>query len=228
MTGTAIPQVECVEDVKRAAALMQPLRMEILRRAEEPISASQIASQLSMPRQKVNYHVRALAQAGFLLKAGRRLKRNLVEQRYRATARSYLLAPQLLGPLAASPGEVQDRFSAEYLLALTSSAQQDLSRALSESSQQGKRLATLSIASEIRFESPQQRAGFAEALQKAIVDVIAAHTSPPDGAGEEGAGRSFRLLLGCYPTPAAHPAPDSKTDGSSTSENPSPQGGRKE
>lgn len=199
--------VECISEVQRAGVLLQPLRLEIVRRAREPQSAASIAGQIGLPRQKVNYHVRQLEEAGFLRRAGRRLKRNLVEQRYQATARSYLLAPQVLGPLRAAPGQAQDRFSAGYLLALTSQAQEDLSRLMEAAQAEDKRLATLSLSASIRFRSPEQRQEFTSALQEAVTDVIGRFTSPdraPDGS--PGEGRPYRLFLGC------HPAPPEETD----------------
>jgi biotin operon repressor len=57
------------------------LRMRVLDEAREPTSATAIAERLGLPRQRVNYHVQALAKAGFLQRAGTRRKRNLVEQR---------------------------------------------------------------------------------------------------------------------------------------------------
>ncbi len=69
--------------------------------AREPICAAELARRLALPRQRVNYHVRELERAGFLRPAGRQRKRNWIEQRYVATARSYVLSPEILGPLGA-------------------------------------------------------------------------------------------------------------------------------
>jgi hypothetical protein len=67
----------------------------------------------------------------------------------------------------------------------------------------GKRVATLSIATEVRFTSPTQRARFARALQKAITRVVGRYASPSTTAeGAPAAGRLFRLVVGCYPPPA--------------------------
>lgn len=89
-----------VSDLDRARALLHPLRLAVLLHAREPASAPEIAARLGLSRQRVHYHVRALADAGFLRRAGRRTKRNMVEQRYVAVARSFVLSPELLGELA--------------------------------------------------------------------------------------------------------------------------------
>ncbi|MGA2595210.1 MAG: helix-turn-helix domain-containing protein [Bryobacteraceae bacterium] len=205
-----LPEIECVTAERRAAVLLDPLRLRILREAREPASATEIAARLGMPRQKVNYHVRELARARFLRRAGDRRKRNLIERRYQATARAYVLSPEILGPLRADARQVADAFSAAYLLALASESQAELGRAIAAAQRQGKRLATLSVSAELRFESAAQRAGFTRALEQAIADVIGRHASPATlSGGGAGPGRPYRLVLGCYPITPEH---DSKKE----------------
>jgi hypothetical protein len=124
----------------------------------------------------------------------------MVEQRFVATARSYVLAPQLIGPLAAEAAQVADAMSAAHLVALASQTQAELTHAIEAAAAQGKRIATLSVSAELRFESAEQRDGFARALQKALTDVAAEHSSPAtQHDGSPGSGRPFRLVVGCYP-----------------------------
>ena len=197
------PAVESVRERSRVGALVEhPLRLAILRAASEPQSATEIAAGLGLPRQRVNYHIGRLRRAGFLLPAERRQRRGLYEQRYRASAKSYVVAPEALGPVAAEAARVEDRLSAEYLLALVAQAQGDLGQVLEEGGRQGKRVATLSISTEVRFTSPQQRARFARALQKAVTRVVGRYAGPSTTAeGAPAAGRLFRLVVGCYPPP---------------------------
>jgi DNA-binding transcriptional ArsR family regulator len=196
--------VESVRDRSRVGALVEhPLRLAILRAAAEPRSATEIAAGLGLPRQRVNYHIGRLRRAGFLVPAERRRRRGLFEQRYTASARAYVVAPEALGPVAARADQMEDRMSAEYLLALAAQTQGDLGQALADAARQGKRVATLSISTEVRFTSPEQRARFARALQKAITRVVGRHTSPSSTAeGAPAAGRLFRLVVGCFPPPA--------------------------
>jgi DNA-binding transcriptional ArsR family regulator len=186
----------------RAAALLHPLRLKILDALRAPDSAAGLARRLGLPRQKVNYHVRELARAHFLERAGQRRRRNMIERRFRTTAEGYILSPELLGRLGLPQTQAQDAFSAAYLLGLLSLGQSELGRASREAAQQGKRLATLSVSSELRFESTEQRARFTDEMQRAMVDVIGRYASPhalADGAA--GPGRPYRLILGCYPIP---------------------------
>jgi len=198
----SVSELECIAHSRRAAVLMHPLRLRILSLARQPASATEIAARLRLPRQMVNYHVRELARARFLRRAGQRRKRNMIERRYLATARAYVLSSEILGPLGADARQVQDAFSAAYLLALTAQVQSELARAAQEAAAQGKHLSTLSLASELRFESAEQRAAFSAALRDAVVEVIAKHSSPATLAdGSPGSGHPYRLVVGCYPIP---------------------------
>lgn len=191
-----------VAEMPRAAALLHPLRLRILHELREPDSAAGLARRLCLPRQKINYHVRELARARFLERAGQRRRRNMIERRYRTTAQGYILSPELLGRLGMPRQQAEDAFSAAHLLGLLSLGQAELGRARREAAAQGKRLATLSMNTELRFESAEQRARFTEELQRAVVEVTARHASPftrDDGAPAP--GRPYRLILGCYPIP---------------------------
>jgi len=205
--------LDIVREAAQAAVLLyHPLRLRILAALLNPDSATGVARRMNLPRQTVNYHVRELARARLLTRAGRRRRRRMYEQCYVATARGYVLSPELLGTLAADPAQVADTFSAKYLLGLASKVQSELGRASQLAAKEGKRLATLSINTELRFTSPEQRAKFTEELQRAIVEIVGRHSSPyrkEDGLAGE--GRPFRLVLGCYPIPKEkEEAPDSK------------------
>lgn len=105
--------VSLIDDPVRAVVLFQhPLRLKILGALLEPDSAAGVARRLNLPRQTVNYHVRELAAARLLARAGRRPRRRLFEQLYVATARSYVLSPTLLGALAADPAQIVATLSA--------------------------------------------------------------------------------------------------------------------
>ena len=196
MPTIAAAELECVEDARRAQALLHPLRARILTLAREAVSATELGRRLEMPRQRVNYHVRELARAGLLKRAGRRRRRNMFEQLYIASAKGYVLSPELLGAAGADWRAVADPASAGYLLALTAQMQADVARAVRGA---GKRPSTLSLKSQFRFESPEQRERFTHELKDAVVAVIARFTSPnlaPEG--KPAPGQPYRLVLGCY------------------------------
>lgn len=208
--GRSAEPLEAVSTTRRANALLHPLRSRLLALAREPASATEMARRLNLPRQRVNYHVRQLERAGLLRAAGRRRRRNLIEQRYVATARSYTLSPELLGPLAPDWREIGDTTSADYLLALAEQVRYDVGVAAREAQSRGEagdaapRPTTVSVKSQFRFESPEQRARFAEAIRQAVVEVIARHSSPNRREnGRPGRGKPYRLVLACYPVAAS-------------------------
>ena len=202
--AAAIQEIETVADGSRAATLFQhPVRRRILALARTPMSATEMAGRLGLTRQRVNYHVRQLERAQFLERAEQRVRRNMIEQRYVATARSYVIAPELLGPLAPHASAVHDAASAAALFAIASRAQDDLTRVVADASARGQRVATLSLTSDVRFTSADQRAEFTRAIETAIADIVGRYTSPFIGDdGTPGDGRPYRLFLGCHPIPA--------------------------
>src|SRR3989337_2166655 len=142
-----------------ATLLAHPLRPQILALAQHPISASDLARNLAVPRQRLNYHVQQLAAAGFLKRTGQQRKGNMVEQQYVATARCYVLVPELLAEVAPGPAGSEESSSAGHLLALCA------------------RVRTLAQLNDVRFESAAQRARFSSALLEAVANVIAEHAA---------------------------------------------------
>jgi hypothetical protein len=203
---TAIPDLAPVSARRAAAALVaHPLRPRLVALAREPASATELAGRVGLSRQRVNYHVRQLARSGLLRRAGQVRKRNLIEQRYQATARAYVLAPEILGPLAATGHTADDAFSAARLVALAVEAQVDVSHAVHQAAAKGQRLATLSIASDIRFTTAGERQAFTDALLAAVTDVVGRFSSPYHTvAGNPGSGRPFKLFVACYPARTRH------------------------
>jgi DNA-binding transcriptional ArsR family regulator len=198
-------RIDCVEDAARASALLSPLRLEILRLARQPISASELSRVIRLPRQRVNYHVRQLARSGFLRQAGRRRRRNMIEQRYAASADGYVLSPALLAAVGADWRRIDNTSSADYLLALGCQMEADLCRVRRGPGEQDTDIC-LSLKSQFRFENEARRQACVRALRDAVVRVIAEHTTPYlRPGGSPAPGQPWRLVLGCYPYVAEEP-----------------------
>ena len=192
-----------VQRITQAAAILDPLRMRILENLREPDSASGLARKMSLPRQKLNYHVRELEREGFLEQVGEKRKGNCVERIVRASASAYLIDPSLLGALGIDPEKVQDRFSSAYLMAVAAKALRDLSVLRSRSERAGKRLATITLQTEIRFASAADRNAFAEELARSVGYLTAKYHN--ETAQD---GRRFQFFLGGYPLVSeTQPAP---------------------
>ena len=158
------------------------------RRLSPPASA--------LSRQKVNYHLRALEKHGLARVAEERKWGGLTERRLVATARSYIVGPTALGPVASDPARTRDRLSASYLIALAARIVREMSHFLRRSTETGKRLATFSLDTEVRFRSPEERARFSEELIAAVSGLVQRHhhDSVPGG-------RRHRLVCVAYPAP---------------------------
>jgi DNA-binding transcriptional ArsR family regulator len=79
----------------QVAAILHPLRRRVLAALTEPGSPAEVARHLGIAPQVANYHVRALEAAGLARQVETRQKRNLLEHRFRAIARSFTLSTTL-------------------------------------------------------------------------------------------------------------------------------------
>ena len=186
--------IETVEDPAAAAALMDPLRARILSELTEPHSAASLAERVGLPRQKVNYHLRALEERGLARVAEERRWGGITERRLVATAASYVVSPDALGPLASDPERTADRLSAGYLIALAARAVREVGRLVRRARVEEKRLATLSLDTQVNFATPADRADFTHELGEAITNLVARYHRPeaPDG-------RVHRLVVLAHP-----------------------------
>jgi DNA-binding transcriptional ArsR family regulator len=180
--------LQIVQSSERAAVLLQPGRLELLERLAEPDSAAGLARRLGIPRQKVNYHLRELEREGFLELVEERRKGNCMERLVRATAREFLFVPHAGKAVAA------DRFSAAYLVSTAARMIRELAALCLRAGRAGKRIATLTLDTEIRFATAESRAAFAEELATSIAHLAAKyHNERAEG------GRRFRLISAVYP-----------------------------
>ena len=192
--------VDVIDDPAAAAAALEPVRSRLLAELVEPASAAGLAARLGIPRQKVNYHLRTLEAHRLVREAETRRWGGLTERLYVATAISYIVSPQALGPVAADPGRASDKLSASYLIALAARIMREVTGLWRAATRAEKRLATLSIDTEIRFASPADRAAFTQELTASIAGLVARYhnASAPEG-------RDHRLVLMAYPKPVDEP-----------------------
>jgi DNA-binding transcriptional ArsR family regulator len=186
--------VEVIVDPAAAASALVPIRSRLLAELAEPASAATLASRVGVARQKVNYHLRALESHKLVAVAGERRWGGLTERLLAATAASYVVSPGALGPVAADPGRANDRLSASYLIAVAARAVREVGELWRAARDKNKRLATLSIDTEIRFRSAAERAAFSQDLSDAVTSLVARYHDESDPRG-----RTFRVVLAAYP-----------------------------
>lgn len=190
----AIAALKVVDLPRQAAAMLHPLRLRLLTELSTPDSATGLARKLNLPRQKVNYHLRELEREGLVELEQERRKGNCVERVIRTVARSYLISPETIAPIAIDPEKVRDRFSSAYLAALAAKTIRDLSVLRRRADSANKKLATFSLHSKVRFASARDRAAFSDELSNEIARLVAKyHDETAKG------GREFELTAGFYP-----------------------------
>jgi DNA-binding transcriptional ArsR family regulator len=189
--------VEVISDPAAAITALDPVRTRLLAELGEPASAATLATRTGITRQKVNYHLRALEHRGLVVAAGERKWGGLTERLMVASASSYVVSPQALGPVGADPARSGDRLSASYLVALAARSIREVGELWRRSRDADKRLATLSIDTAVRFASPSERARFANDLTDAVTSLVARYHDETATRG-----RTHRLVVAAYPAPA--------------------------
>jgi len=188
--------VDVIHDPSAAMTALDPTRSQLLAELAEPASAAALATRVGLPRQKVNYHLRALEAAGLVAVAAQRQWGGLTERLLVSSAKSFVVSSEALGPVAPDPSKGRDRLAASYLIALGARIVSEVGRLWRHARQAGKPLATLAVDTEIRFATPAARAAFAHELTRAVTD-LASRYHDPSAIG----GRAHRLVI------VAHPAP---------------------
>jgi hypothetical protein len=121
----------------------------------------------------------------------------LTERLLVATAASFVVSPEALGPasLKADHGRL-DKLSANYLVALGARMVREVGALVRRAQASGKRLATLSLDTEVRFRNAHERAAFTQELGDAVQSLVAKyHDATAPG------GRAHRLVVVAHPLP---------------------------
>jgi DNA-binding transcriptional ArsR family regulator len=185
-----------IEDVNQAMTLLKPIRLEILQRLDEPRTCTELAEYFDETPQKIYYHVKALESAGLAEKIEERRVRGTVEGYYQASARSYWLAPKLVGQIGGAQ-VAQDQLSLRMLLELAEEVHDDIGK-LGNQSAVGRDVPSLSLSAHIYLPDAGRRAEFLQELQEIFQQLARKYGLPDDEpliTDEQG----FRLVLMCYP-----------------------------
>src|SRR5919201_5593788 len=134
--------VAVIEDPAAAEVSLDPVRARLLAELAEPASATMLAARVGMPRQKVNYHLRALERHGLVELVEERRKGNFTERLMRATAASYVISPTALAALAPDPDRSRDQASAHWMVALAGRLVSEVGDLIERANEAGQPLAT--------------------------------------------------------------------------------------
>jgi DNA-binding transcriptional ArsR family regulator len=190
--------IAVIEDPAAAEASLDPIRARILAALAEPGSAAMLAARLTLPRQKVNYHLKELERHGLVELAEERRKGNVTERVYRAAAASYVISPSVLAAVSPDPSRSPDQLSARWLLALGARLVQEVGALLTGAARARQPIATFGIDAEVRFASAADRTAFAGELSQAVAALVGRYHDE-SAAG----GRRHRVIVGLHQIPAA-------------------------
>lgn len=183
-----------LRDDDRAGAVLNPVRRRVLHALRTPGSATTVGAELGLPRQKVNYHLRALEELGLVEHVEDRRRGNCTERIVRATAWHYLIDSSVLGELEATPQAIADRFSSDHLAAVAARTVSEVGELRERAAAAQKRLATFSVESAVRFASPADQSAFVEGLANAVAQLVGRYHD-----AEAVGGRWFRVVVGAHP-----------------------------
>ena len=203
----AVLAIDVIDDPAAAETLLDPVRTRLLAALAEPASATMLAGRVGLPRQLVNYHLRALERHGLVELQEERRKGNVLERVMRASASSYVISPSALTPLQPDPARMPDHRSAAWLLALAARLVRDVGSLLTGAARERRPLATFALDTEVRFANAADRAAFADELSSAVAALI--HRYHDEAAPR---GRMHRVLVAIHPSVPAHaPSPSQES-----------------
>jgi DNA-binding transcriptional ArsR family regulator len=203
---SSTPAVALLDRPDRLRVALSPIRRQLLERLRQPASATELAVEMSVGRQRLNYHLRELEKAGLVHLVEERQRRGCVERILAARADAFVVDPAVMGGrrTLAITAAAQDRYSAEHLIDAAGSVLRHVARMRARAQEEGTRLLTFAIDTEVSFATPADLERFTTALAAFVAREAAKLHTPAEG-------RRYRILLGGHPAPG----PESLSSGES-------------
>jgi len=193
--------VHVVKDLDALQVLSNPRRVRILAALREPASAAAVARSLGEPRQRVNYHLKELERAGLVERVDEQRVGNFIETRFRASARSFVVAPEVAWADPRRVETLREQHALEDLVLAGGRLQRDAAALLDAAAFDGAQIASASVDVEVSFADEAARADFLRDYLDAVKDLCERY-----GARR---GAPYRALLAVYPQPGnTEGAPD--------------------
>lgn len=169
------PTVAFLRDPSAVDVALDPLRRRLLGLLDEPASATVLAGELGLPRQRVNYHLRRLEAAGLIELDSTRPRRGVTERLYRRRTEVVLVDPRVVDD---DRLDRLDQVGLSGVLGAATSLLDHGSAVAASAAASGRRVAAATLDGEVHLESP--------AAMRRLVDelgeVLARHDRPGDGS----------------------------------------------
>lgn len=202
-------EVYLIKRADEASEILKPARIEILSRISRPKTCPELAKELGMTTQRVNYHMNVLKETGLVHLVEERRKRGTIEGVYRAAAKSFWLSPRLLSKQG-DRERTKDQASLAYLLQLAEDLQVDIGHMI-EREETGS-TPSLGVHAQIQLRGDSDRARFLAEIKEIFSHLAQKYGGPSEGADND--GECYRLMLACY-----SPVKDEGTNNDSNEEN---------
>ncbi|MCM3719279.1 helix-turn-helix domain-containing protein [Fictibacillus phosphorivorans] len=188
-----VPETFVVTEPEQAAALLHPVRSEIISLLKEPRSATELSKVMNDSAQKVNYHLKTLEKVGLVMRAGTRNVRNLVEVLYRSAGKTFLLSDSL-GLSQETVRKLKDQTALAHVLSLTEKIKRDTVSLMEEAENEEIPSAVLEM--ELSLKGVEERQAFLQDYANMLSELIKKHHDP-----EQGKSRTYHVSMAMYPKP---------------------------
>ncbi len=172
-------------------ALCHPTRVAMLEALREPGSAAALGRRLGQPRQRVNYHLKALFEAGLVEKLRTRRQGNFMETIYRAAARAFVVAPEVAWADPRRIEVLRRQHALETLVSIGESLQRDAVALLDRATFEDEQIPTAAVSAETGFASERERGAFLREYLEQTRRLIEKH-------GARG-GAPYRVVMAVHP-----------------------------
>lgn len=188
-----MPETFIVTEPQQAAALLHPVRSEIISLLKEPRSATELSKEMNDSAQKVNYHLKALEKVGLVVRAGTRNVRNLVEVLYRSAGKTFLLSDSL-GLSQETMKKLQDQTALAHVLSLTEKIKRDAVSLMEQVEDEEIPSAVMQM--ELSLSGVENRNAFLQDYADMLTALIQKHHKP-----KEKNAKSYQVSMAMYPKP---------------------------
>ena len=186
-------EVHFIDRADEASEALKPVRIEILARLSKPRTCPELAMELGITTQKVNYHMNLLKEAGLVQLVEERRKRGTMEGVYQAVAKSFWFSPRLVTQLG-DRARTRDQASLAYLLQLAEDLQVDIGHMIER---EGTGLTpSLGVNAQIQLRDETDRAKFLAEVQEIFSHLAQKYGGSGDASPDD--RESYRLMLACY------------------------------
>src|SRR4051812_23853962 len=151
-------RVEILDDPQQVGVLAHPTRVAVLDALRAPQSASGVARLLGLKRQLVNYHVKALFDAGLIRLVEERRTGGFVEQVYQSIAGTFVVSPRLTWSGDRRVEALRAQLPLEHLVVLGETVQRDATELLDRAAFDSEEIACAAVDASVRFPNEEARA----------------------------------------------------------------------